>query len=242
MKSFQISEVNESYSGIYPQLNFNITFEEIVLPDVDGILNNITLIVSHSIIGKQNGTLTKLSIYLDLTNFIPYWVNSGEFTPFPTDQKIFIGIIYRTMVIASRDMYGFDKDWIVPDFYNDSSVIWTIEGTQCTSMHFERDAKRMENGVWFEENATSSVYPRGPEELIVWFNHIVPNCSVNTTWLLIDPIINVNGDFMWWSEKTNNIETIPIVFFVIISCSAIGIIVVILVIRNKKQADKNPHG
>jgi len=241
MKSFQISEVNESYSGIYPQLNFNITFEEIVLPDVDGILNNITLIVSHSITGKQNGTLTKLSIYLDLTNFIPYWVNSGVFTPFPTDQKIFIGIIYRTMVIASRDMYGFDKDWIVPDFYNDSSVIWTIEGTQCTSMRFERDAKRMENGVWFEENATSSFYPRNPEELIVWFNHIVPNCSVNTTRLLIDPIINVNGDFMWWSEKTN-IETIPIHFFVITSCSAIGIVVVILVIRNKKQAGKNPHG
>ena len=224
MKSFQISEVNESYSGIYPQLNFNIT-----------------LIISHSIIGKQNETLTKLSIYLDLTNFIPYWVNSDVFTPFSTDQKIFIGIIYRTMVIASRDMYGLDKDWIVPDFYNNSSVIWTIEGTQCTSMHFERDAKRMENEAWFEENATSSVYPRGPEEPIVWFNHIVPNCSVNTTWLLIDPIINVNGDFVWWSEKTN-IEMIPIVFLVIISCSVIGIVVVTLVIRNKKQTGKKPHG
>lgn len=237
MKSFQISEINESYSGIYPQLNFNITFEEIVLPDVDGILNNITLIVSHSIIGKQNGTLTKLSIYLDLRNFIPYWNNSGVLTPFSSNQKIFIGIMYRTNVIASRDLYGNDKDWIVPDSYNDSSVIWTVEGIQCTSMQFERKAKRLEN-TWLEVNASSSVNLGG--YTVINFNHVVPNCSVNTKWVLIDPIINVNGDFMWWSEKTN-IETIPIGFFVTISCSAIGAIVVILVIRNKKHAGKK-HG
>ncbi len=229
MKSFQISEVNESYSGIYPQLYFNITFEEIVLPDVDGISNNITLIVSHKIIGKENESLIKLSIYLDLTNFIPYWNNSGLLTPFSPDQKIFIGIIYRTVVIASRDLQGVDHEWIVPDFCNESSVIWTIEGMQCTSMHFERNAKRLESGLWIEENA-SSYGNNDPNCTLFFFNHIVPNCSVNTTWVLIDPIIAVNGDFRWWSE-----ETIIEGFSIGLIMGCLAIYCIVLFYRSKKS-------
>jgi len=239
MKSFQISEIKESYSGIYPQLSFNITFEEIVLPNVDGHLNNITLIVSHRITCKENETLTKLSIYLDLTNFIPYWNNTQHpaLTPYSPSQKIFIGINYRTQVLATKDRSGQgDHYWIFPDSFNDSSVTWTVEGMQCTSMQFERNVKRLENGIWLAENASSSIKPVSPQIPVVWFSHVVPNCSVNTTCILIDPIIDVNGDFSWWSNG-NMSSGLPIwaTILIIIAIAVIALGIVIYIVKKKRK-------
>nr|MDO8087304.1 hypothetical protein [Candidatus Sigynarchaeum springense] len=230
VKSFRISEINESYSGIYPQLSFNITFEEIGLPDVEGNSNNVTLIISHRITGKEDEALIKLSICLDLTNFIPYWNNSGVLAPFAPDQHIFIGIMYRTNVIASRNRDGSGRDWIVPASYNASSVNWVVDGHQCTSMQFERNAKRRENTAWFDENASSSINPGG--YTVIFFNHVVPNCSANTTRVFIDPIIAVNGDFAWWSEDGRGFP--PWATALIIA--AAGVVVVVFVVLKRRRS------
>jgi hypothetical protein len=90
-------------------------------------------------------------------------------------------------MFACRDNYCYDNDILPPDSHNESYATWIIEGTQFASLKLDPAANKHESGIWIKENASTHLFFPGLNQTMA--NHLIPNCSINTTYIMIDPII-----------------------------------------------------